>query len=335
MSKKMSMSIMKFDRLKNKSIIIKNLFANNIVASKVLWETIGLFFLILLLSITSPYFLTVSNILNVLRQISMVGIVSVGMTFVIITGGIDLSVGSVLALSGVFTAISINSGINLYLAIIIGVVAGSLCGFLSGILIASKINMPPFIATLAMMSTARGVSLVLTSGRPIYGLPKQFGFIAGGNMFGVPLPIIIMILMYIIGYLILTYIRQGIYYYSVGGNENASRLAGVNTKKIKLSAYVISGFTASVAGIIMTSRLISIEPMAGQGYELDAIAAVVIGGTTLSGGEGSLIGTFIGALIIGVLRNGLNLLNISAYWQQIAIGFVIASVVSIGAYKKE
>lgn len=329
------MSIIEFDRLKKKFIIIKNLLAIDAVSSKILWETIGLFFLILLLSIISPYFLTVSNIFNVLRQISMVGIVSIGMTFVIITGGIDLSVGSILALSGVITAISINGGINLYLAIIIGIVAGSLCGFLTGILIASKINMPPFIATLAMMSMARGASLVLTSGRPIYGLPKQFGLIAGGNVFGVPFPVIIMLLMYIIGYLSLTYVRQGMYYYSVGGNEDASRLAGVNTKRIKLSAYVISGLTAAIAGMIMTSRLISIEPMAGQGYELDAIAAVVIGGTSLKGGEGSLIGTLIGAVIIGVLRNGLNLLNISAYWQQFAVGFVIASVVSISGFKKE
>jgi ribose transport system permease protein len=176
---------------------------------------------------------------------------------------------------------------------------------------------------------------VITAGKPIYGLPEQFGFIAEGYVFGIPVPIIIMICIYIIGYLYLSYVRNGVYYYAVGGNQEAARVAGVNIKKVKLSAYIISGIAAAIGGVILSSRLISIEPLAGLGYELDAIAAVVIGGTNLYGGEGSLIGTFIGAVIMGVLRNGLNLLNVSAYWQQVVIGVVIAGVVSIGALRKK
>jgi ribose transport system permease protein len=177
--------------------------------------------------------------------------------------------------------------------------------------------------------------LVITSGRPIYGLPKQFGFIAGGYILGIPFPVIIMIFIYIIGYLYLTRVRTGMYCYAVGGNQEAARLAGVDIKKIKISAYVVSGISASIGGTILSSRLISIEPLAGLGYELDAIAAAVIGGANLMGGEGNLIGTLIGAITMGILRNGLNLLNVSAYWQQVAVGLVIAAVVSVNALRKE
>ena len=325
---------MKYNGIKKSYVVGKSLVIR-IKESRVFIASVGLFLLALGLSIISPYFLTISNILNVLRQVSIVGIVSVGMTYVIITGGIDLSVGSVLALSAVVTAVFLKQGINIFLAIIIGIIVGAVCGFFSGILITTRINMPPFIATLAMMSVARGFSLVITAGRPIYGLPEQFGFIAEGYVFGIPVPIIIMICIYIIGYLYLSCVRNGVYYYAVGGNQEAARVAGVNIKKVKLSAYIISGIAAAIGGVILSSRLISIEPLAGLGYELDAIAAVVIGGTNLYGGEGSLIGTFIGAVIMGVLRNGLNLLNVSAYWQQVVIGIVIAGVVSIGALRKK
>jgi ribose transport system permease protein len=283
----------------------------------------------------SPHFLTVSNILNILRQVSIIGIVSVGMTYVIISGGIDLSVGSILALSAIIGALAMKNGVNIPFAVIITMMAGGACGLVNGIFIVARIKMPPFIATLVMMSIARGLSLVITSGRPIYGLPQGFGFIAGGYTFGIPFPVIVMLIIYMIGYIYVTYVRTGMYYYVVGGNEEAARLAGINIKAIKISAYVLSGISASIGGVILASRLTSIEPLAGLGYELDAIAAAVIGGANLMGGEGNLIGTLIGAITMGVLRNGLNLLNVSAYWQQVAIGIVIAAVVSVNALKKQ
>ena len=305
------------------------------IANRLSMVTLGLLLLGLLLSILSPYFLTVSNILNILRQISIIGIVSVGMTYVIITGGIDLSVGSVLALSAIIGALALKGGVNIAFSILILLAAGGLCGFVNGILIVARIKMPPFIATLVMMSVARGLSLVITSGRPIYGLPGKFGFIAGGYIWGIPFPVLIMIFVYVVGYLHISYVKTGMYYYVVGGNEEAARLAGIKTNNIKIGAYILSGLSAALGGAILASRLVSIEPLAGLGYELDAIAAAVIGGANLMGGEGNLIGTLIGAVTMGVLRNGLNLLNVSAYWQQVAIGMVIAGVVSVNALRKE
>jgi ribose transport system permease protein len=303
--------------------------------SRVFLATVGLFLLGLFLSILSPHFLTVSNILNVLRQISMIAVVAIGMTYVIITGGIDLSVGSVLALSAVCAASLMTHGVNMYLAATAGLMIGAVCGFLNGILIVTKIKMPPFVATLAMMSVGRGLSMVITQGTPIYGLPGEFGFIAGGYLLNIPMPVIIMVLLYVIGDIHLSYVKTGMYYFAVGGNEEAARVAGVDAKRVKLSAYVISGLTAAIGGMILASRLVSVEPLAGLGYELDAIAAAVIGGASLYGGEGSLLGTLIGAIITGVLRNGLNLLNVSPYWQQVVVGAVIASVVSINALRKK
>jgi ribose transport system permease protein len=325
---------MNINNIDKNSISIKNVLIK-VKNSRIFLALIGLFLLGLLLSILSPHFLTISNIFNVLRQISIVAMLAIGMTYVIITGGIDLSVGSVLALSAVVAAFLMTHGINIYLAIIVAMIIGIMCGFLNGILITTKINMPPFIATMAMMGVGRGLSLVITEGRPIFGLPDQFGFIAGGYIFGIPLPVIIMIILYLICYVHLSYVRTGVYYYAVGGNQDATRVAGVDIRRVKLSAYIISGLTASIGGIILTSRLVSIEPLSGFGYELDAIAAAVIGGASLYGGEGSIIGTLIGAIIMGMLRNGLNLLNVSAYWQQVAVGVVIAGVVSLNALRKK
>lgn len=324
---------MKYNGLK-KSYVVSKSFIIRIKGSRVFIAFVGLFLLALGLSIISPYFLTISNILNILRQVSIIGIISVGMTYVIITRGIDLSVGSVLALSAIVSGVFLKLGVGIFLTIVIGIIVGAACGFISGILITTRINMPPFIATLAMMSVARGFSLVITRGTTIRDLPEQFGFIGGGYVFGIPFPIIIMICIYIIGYLNLSYTKNGTYYYAVGGNQEAARVAGVNIKRVKRSAYIISGIAAAIGGIILSSRVMSIEPTAGLGYELDAIAAVVIGGTDLYGGEGSLAGTFIGAVIMGVLRNGLNLLNVSTYWQQVVIGMVIAGAVSVGALRK-
>lgn len=296
---------------------------------------VGLALLAAVLSVISPHFLTVSNTLNVLRQVSVISIIAVGMTYVIITGGIDLSVGSVLALTSVVTAILLNQGVNPYLAIGAGLVLGAVLGALSGILVVSRIRMPPFISTLAMMSVARGLTMVITGGRPIYGLPEQFGFIGGGYVFGIPVPVIVMLVVFAIGHVDLSYTARGAYYYAVGGNEEATRLSGVNTSLVKLRAYMISGATAALAGVVLASRLTSVEPTAGTGYELDAIAATVIGGASLFGGEGTLVGTFVGALIMGVLRNGLNLLDVSTYWQQVVVGVVIAVMVSIGTFRRK
>ncbi len=257
------------------------------------------------------------------------------MTYVIITAGIDLSVGSVLALSAVVAASAMRHGVNMYLSILAGIALGGTCGLLNGILITTRISMPPFIATLAMMSVARGFSMVITEGRPIYGLPSRFGFFAGGYLLGIPMPVVIMLFLYLLGYLTLRYVRVGVYYYAVGGDQEATRVAGVNVRRVKSSAYVISGITAAIGGMLLASRLVSIEPLSGSGYELDAIAAAVIGGASLYGGEGSLIGTLLGAIVMGVVRNGLTLLDVSPYWQQVVVGLVIAGVVSLGSLREK
>jgi len=295
---------------------------------------IGLLLLCAALSFLTPFFLTVSNILNVIRQTSIIAIVGIGMTFVILTGGIDLSVGSVLALSGVITAFCIvNYGWSLALGMFAGLVIGTVFGLANGVAI-TGIGLPPFIATLASMSVARGLALVITGGRPIFGLPGSFSFWGEGSIGVFPTPIVVMIVAYIIAFAILRTTRLGLYCYALGGNEEAARLSGVNVKKYKMILYSISGFMAGLGGVILASRLSCAQPLAGQGYELDAIAATVIGGTSLSGGEGSIGGTLVGALIMGVLRNGLNLLNVSAYWQQVAIGLVIAMAVAMDALRK-
>ncbi len=313
-------------------------FNKNITVFKeslILPPLIGLGLLIILISISSPYFLTVKNIVNVLRQVSIVAIVSVGMTYVIITGGIDLSVGSVAALSGVVTGLFLKSlSAAPILSILLGIASGVLCGIFNGILITSKIKMPPFISTLAMMSIARGLALVITSGRPIFNLPEEFSFLGGGFILGIPFPIIVMIITYIIAHINLSYSKQGLYFYAVGGNEGAARVTGIDTNKVKMKAYIISSICASIAGIVLASRVMVSEPIAGFGYELDAIAAVIIGGTNLFGGEGVIIGTIIGAIIMGILRNGLNLLNVSTYLQQVIIGFVIIGMVSINILRR-
>ena len=306
-----------------------------VLQSRVFLAFIGLFLLSLLLTVTSSHFFTASNILNVLRQISVVAIVAVGMTYVIITGGIDLSVGSVLALTAVLSAVLMKQGVNMFLAIIAGLLLGALLGFINSLLITSRIGMPPFIATLAMMGIARGLTLVVTGGVPIFGLPDAFGFFGGGYLLLIPVPVIIMLLIFAICHIHLTYTVGGVQLFSVGGNPEAARLSGINVNGVKTKAYIISGVTAAIAGVILASRLTSIEPLAGTGYELTAIAATVIGGASLFGGAGSLIGTLLGAMIMGVLSNGLNLLNVSTYWQQVVIGGAIAITVAIGTFRKK
>ena len=287
---------------------------------------VGLLLLVVVVSILSPSFLNGRNLLNVFRQTSVNAIIAAGMTFVILTGGIDLSVGSVLALSGAFTASMLASGQNIFISVIIAILCGGLVGFLNGFII-SKGKLQPFIATLATMTILRGLTLVFTDGKPITlgsgALAMAFGKIGGGSILKIPAPVIITIIVFIACYYILNYTKMGRYTYALGGNEEATKLSGLNTDKIKIWVYTISGILSAIAGIIITSRLYSAQPTAGTGYELDAIAAVVLGGTKLTGGKGKITGTIIGALIIGVLSNALNILDVSSYYQMMVKGIVI------------
>lgn len=268
--------------------------------------------------------MTTDNLLNLLRQVSINALIAFGMSFVILTGGIDLSVGSTLALSGALTAGIIASGISPLIAMCLGMLLGAFLGMINGILVA-KGNLAPFIATLATMTIYRGATLVFTDGNPITGIGDSFifQFVGKGYLFGVPVPIIIMVICFLLLYILLHKTAFGKKTYAVGGNIHAAKIAGVKTNKVQIIIYTISGFMASIAGIILTSRLNSAQPTAGVSYEMDAIAAVVLGGTSLSGGKGRLFGTLIGALIIGTINNGLNLLGVSSFYQQIVKGLVI------------
>lgn len=287
---------------------------------------IGLVLLCLVITIVTPSFLTVSNITNILTQVSVNAIIAVGMTFVILTGGIDLSVGSTLAISGALGASIVKSTGNIALAVMAAGIVGITIGLINGLLI-SRGKLQAFIATLATMTIFRGATLVFTEGTPISKLPEAFVNIGNGKIFFMPIPVVITIVVALAGIYVLSQTRFGRYLYALGGNEDSARLSGINTNKIKTLAYVISGFAAGIAGVIITSRIGSASPNAGTGFELDAIAAVVIGGTSLAGGEGKISGTLIGALIIGVLNNGLNLMNVSPFYQSIVKGLVILMAV--------
>lgn len=296
---------------------------------------LALFVLILTVSVINPSFLSVNNLLNLLRQVSANGFIAFGMTFVILTGGIDLSVGSTLALSSAFTAGMISNGMNPVLSVLTGLMSGAMLGAINGMLI-SKGKMAPFIATLATMTIYRGSTLVFTNGNPITGLGDSFffSFIGRGYLFGVPFPVILMFLIFIILAILLHRTAFGRKTYAIGGNEEAAYIAGVKIDKIKILIYAISGLMASISGMIITSRLNSAQPTAGQAYEMDAIAAVVLGGTSLSGGRGRIFGTLVGALIIGTLNNGLNLLGVSSFYQQIVKGIVIVVAVLLDRKRK-
>lgn len=287
---------------------------------------VGLLVLITIVTILSPSFLSTKNIFNILRQTSVNGIIAAGMTFVILTGGIDLSVGSILAISGAVCASLLASGQNIIIAVLAALIIGAMVGFLNGFII-TKGKLQPFIATLATMTILRGLTLVYTDGKPITlgsgDLAIKFGQIGGGKIFGIPTPALIMILVFTICTFVLKNTQMGRYTYALGSNEEATKLSGLNTDKIKIVVYTISGILASVAGIIITSRLFSAQPTAGDGYELDAIAAVVLVVTSLTGGKGKITGTIIGALIIGVLSNTLNILDVSSYYQMMVKGAVI------------
>jgi len=293
---------------------------------------IALFLEILLFSSLSPYFFTADNILNVTLQTSITAIIAAGMTFVILTAGIDLSIGAMVAFSGVITTSILRLNLpfiySFPLAIMAGIAVGVLSGAIAGTFI-TRFGITPFIVTLALMTIWRGSSYIYTDGRPIWGLPEQFGTLGSGRLFGVPVPTIVMVLIYIITYVVLKHTKFGRYVYAVGGNREAARLAGIDTRRVLLRVYIISGVLASVSGILLASRMNSGQPNAGLMYEMDVIAAVVVGGTSLFGGRGSIVGTFVGAMLIGVLRNGLNLLNVGSYVQMVVLGIVILLAVML------
>ena len=288
----------------------------------------GLLTLCVILWAATPHFLTVSNLLNVLEQTALNAVVAVGMTFVIISGGIDLSVGSVLALAGICLALALEAGVPAPAAIGLALVVGTGCGLVNGLLI-TRGRLPPFIATLGMMSVARGVALMLAEGRPISGFSEGFRAIATERILAIPGPVLITIVIYAVAHFVLTRTVFGRTTYAIGGNEEAARLSGVQVLFHKTAVYGVAGLTSAAAAVVLTARLNSAQPTAGTMYELDAIAATVIGGSSLLGGEGTVAGTLIGALIMGVLRNGLNLLNVSSFLQQVVIGVVIIGAVLV------
>lgn len=286
----------------------------------------ALLILIILVAIMNRSFLNISNLMNLLQQVSINALIAFGMQFVILTGGIDLSVGAILALSGAFSAQMIMMGVSPILAFVMGMAMGAIFGAFNGLLIAYG-KAAPFIVTLATMSIFRGATYVLTNGNPITG-PRMnnsfsFQFLGQGYLFGVPFQVYIMVIFYVIFYMLLHKTTFGRKTYALGGNERAAFVAGINTKRMVIWIYVIAGFLSAVAGMILTSQLASAQPDAGTSYEMDAIAAVVLGGTSLAGGKGKMFGTLVGALIIGVLNNGMNLLGISSFYQQIVKGIVI------------
>lgn len=293
---------------------------------------LGLILIVVILSIISSDFLSISNVFNVLRQVSINALLAFGMTFVILTGGIDLSVGSIIALSSALAAGMMAAGTNPWLAILVGLLSGAAMGTINGVII-TRGKVAPFIATLATMTIFRGLTLVYTQGKPITGLPDSFGLIGRGYLFQIPMPVIWMLAAFIVLYVILKFTSFGRHVFAVGGNEEATRLSGINTHGVKTLVYSISGLLASLSGIILTSRLNSAQPTAGTSYELDAIAAVVLGGTSLSGGKGWIAGTLVGAMIIGILDNGLNLLNVSSFYQQVVKGGVILLAVLLDRSK--
>ncbi|MGR2949673.1 ribose ABC transporter permease [Vibrio vulnificus] len=293
---------------------------------------IALLFLIVVVSFLNPNFFTVDNILNILRQTSVNAIIAVGMTLVVLTAGIDLSVGSVLALCGAFAASLVAMEVPVLIAVPTALLAGAALGAISGVIIA-KGKVQAFIATLVTMTLLRGVTMVYTDGRPIStgftDTADAFAWFGTGYALGIPVPVWLMVVVFAAAWYLLNHTRFGRYVYALGGNESATRLSGINVDKVKIGVYAICGLLAALAGIIVTSRLSSAQPTAGMGYELDAIAAVVLGGTSLMGGKGRIMGTLIGALIIGFLNNALNLLDVSSYYQMIAKAAVILLAVMV------
>lgn len=299
---------------------------------------LGLLLIGLLLALVKPEFATPENFQLLLRQISFNVVLAVGMTLVILTAGIDLSVGSILGLAGcVLALVMVRSGLAEAQAVPLGILAGLgvglLCGVLNGLCV-TLLELPPFIATLGMMSAARGMALVLTGGYSISGLPNAFKFLGQGFLLWVPVPAFVAGVVALLGWVGLKYTRFGRYIYAIGGSSLAAYLSGVQVKQVQFWVYTLCGLLSALAGVLLVARLGSARPTDGMGYELNAIAAVVIGGTSLMGGQGSVVGSVVGAAIIGVLRNGLVLMKVSDYWQQVIIGGVIIFVVALDTLQK-
>ncbi|QHB16983.1 ABC transporter permease [Mannheimia pernigra] len=304
----------------------------------------GLVLLIIFFSVTNEYFFTSNNIMTVGLQTSTIALIGIGATCVILTGGIDLSTGSVVALSGVAAAMIVNAGVPVPLGMILGILVGGICGLINGILV-TRMKLPPFIATLGMMMVARGLALYVTNAAPVSGMPESFANLGNGALFkiveeganglpkvvfaGIPYPVIIMIFITVLFTFALSKLKVGRYLYAIGSNEEAARLSGIKTNIVKIYAYVASGLLSGLTGVILASRLVTAQPNGGVSYELDAIASAVVGGTSLMGGVGTIPGTLIGSFIIGVLRNGLNMNGVSSFVQMIVIGLVIIVAVSL------
>lgn len=295
---------------------------------------IGLILLVIILSVATPQFFTFGNLRNVALQISVNALIAVGMTFVILTAGIDLSVGSTLALSSAISAGLMVAHVNPWIAVAIALVIGAISGAINGLFVAYA-NLAPFIVTLGTMTLFRGLTEIYTNGNPIFNLPASFCNFGTGTLLEIPWPVLVTLLVLIIAWVILQRSIAGRRIYAIGGNERVSFLAGIPVKRYLMSVYVISGILAALAGIVLSSRLGSAEPTAGTGYELDAITAVVLGGTSLSGGEGTLWGTVIGALLLGVISNGLNLLNVNSFYQDAVKGVIILAAIMLDRKKAQ
>lgn len=305
----------------------------NVIRKYRLGPLLGFILIFVVMSILSHQFLTFDNLRNVALQTTVNALLGVGMTFVILTSGIDLSVGSTLALSTVISSQLMVEHVPIFLACVIGIVVGAAGGALNGILV-SYGRLAPFIVTLGTQQLFRGLTEVFTQGMPIFNLPSSFSNLGTGLVAGIPIPVIIAAAVFVCSWIVLKKTVVGRKIYALGGNEKVAKLAGVKVNQYLVWVYVIAGALAALAGLILTSRLGSAEPTAGTGYELDAITAVVLGGTSLVGGEGSVIGTLIGALILGVIDNGLNLLNVSSFWQDAVKGLIILVAILLDRKRK-
>lgn len=294
---------------------------------------LALIVLIIALSSLTTKFLTFDNIFNVLRQVSTTGIIALGMTFVIICGGIDLSVGSVVAFTGTIACGFIEKGMPVFLALVIALASGAVFGLINGLFV-SKLDMPAFIVTLATMSIIRGCAYIYSQGMPIRSINEQFNFIGNGYISVLPFPVLLFIIVFVLSFLILHQSKLGMYIFAVGGNKNAANYSGIRPAPIEISVFIISGVFSALSGIILAARMYSGQPTIGSGIEMDAIAAVVLGGTSFSGGSGTVFGTIIGSLIIGVMNNGLNILNVAFYYQLLIKGVIILLAIYMDKFRK-
>jgi len=296
---------------------------------------IVMIFIIAILAIIKPNFVSLGNITNVLRQISINGLLAIGMTFVIISGGIDLSVGSLVGLAGILAAVfAKNHELNVMIPVLIGCLSTLTMGFINGLVI-SHLRVPPFIQTLGMLSIARGIAYIICQAKPVNGLSKQFLAIGLNYWLGIPIPVLVLIVTFIIGLFILYRTKFGRYIFAIGGNEEAALTSGLKVKQIKIGAYAISGLFSGLAGVILASRVSAGLAISGEGYEFSAVAAVVIGGTTLKGGEGTMWGTILGVLLIGLIKNGMDLLGVTSYYQLIVTGAIIILSVTLDMLAKK